>query len=98
MTDQTKQTDMVITPSKRSRLEIYLDVLRVIGNGTDKATRIMYSSNLSWKPLKETLNFLIERNLIEARNVRRSKRYYITAKGSRVLEYFKKLQEKLVTE
>jgi len=81
--------------SKRSRLEIYLDVLQAIANGTSKATRIMYSANLSWKPLKETLTFLTEKGLIEVKKSRKSKTYYITPKGHRVREYFKKLQEKI---
>ena len=81
---------------KRSRLEIYLDVLKVIHNGHAKPTRIMYSSNLSWKPLKEILDSLLDQNLIEVQVEKKSKRYYITPKGLRVLGYFKKLQEELV--
>ena len=95
MIREEESINSVILVNKRSRLEIYLDVLKVIANGTSKATRIMYNSNLSWKPLKETLEFLTKQGLIEVKKHRRSKRYYITSKGLRVLEYFKKLQELL---
>ena len=97
MIGEKEPVNSVVLVSKRSRLEIYLDVLQVIANGTSKATRIMYSANLSWKPLKETLTFLTEKGLIEVRKHRRSKRYYITPKGRRVLDYFKKLQENLLS-
>ena len=43
---------------RRSKLEVYLDVLWTIKNGTRKPTRIMYESNLSWKPLQRTLDSL----------------------------------------
>jgi len=83
-------------PERRSRLEIYLDVLSVIHTGKTKPTRIMYGSNLSWMPLKEVLDSLIEQGLIEVEVENNSKRYHITPKGLRVLGYFKKLQEELV--
>ncbi|MCD6530463.1 transcriptional regulator [Candidatus Bathyarchaeota archaeon] len=81
---------------KRSRLEIYLDVLRVISNGCSKPTRIMYSSNLSWKPLKEILESLIKQELIRVEVEKKAKRYYITPRGLRVLGYFKKIREELI--
>ena len=83
---------------KRSRLEIYLDVLRVISRGNSKPTRIMYSSNLSWKPLKEMLESLIKQDLIRVESEKKAKRYYITPKGLRVLGYFKKLREELIVK
>ncbi|MEM2875971.1 MAG: DUF4364 family protein [Candidatus Bathyarchaeia archaeon] len=83
---------------KRSRLEIYLDVLIVISNGNAKPTKIMYNSNLSWKPLKEILDSLMEQGLIEVDSERKSKRYRITPKGLRVLGYFKKIREELVVK
>lgn len=80
---------------RRSRLEIYLDVLRAIGNGIHKPSRIMYSTNLLWRTLMEALNFLLENELIEIRKINKSKRYYITPKGSKVLWYFERIRETL---
>ena len=44
--------------SKRSRLEIYLDVLKAIERGNEKRTRIMYCTNVSWNPLMRVLSAL----------------------------------------
>ncbi len=52
--------------SKRSRLEIYLDILKVLRKGESRPTRIMYQSNLSWKPLMKILDSLIKQEIVEA--------------------------------
>jgi predicted transcriptional regulator len=76
-------------PHKRSRLEIYIDILKIISKGSCKPTRIMYSSNLSWKPLKKALESMSEQGLItEEKNGIRSN-YYVTDKGKVILNYFK---------
>jgi predicted transcriptional regulator len=79
---------------RRSKLEIYLDVLRVIKGGVQKPTRIMYGANLSWKPLQQVLRSLLDQGLIMEIDVsdggdkRTSKHYEITQKGENVLRYF----------
>lgn len=70
---------------KRSKLEIYLDVLRVIRAGYSKPTNIMYKSNLSWITLRDILDSLIERGLITAIEKDGRKLYFITSKGKSVL-------------
>ena len=81
---------------KRSRLEIYLDILRVIKSGVQKPTRIMYSTNLSWNPLQEILDSLITQNLIVMKEEGSRKSYEITEKGRTALKYFNQAK-KLVT-
>ena len=71
---------------KRSRLEIYFDVLRVIRRGTNKPTRIMYSSNLSWLPLTRILSNLTSRGYIINEQFKGHSFYKITAKGWQALE------------
>jgi predicted transcriptional regulator len=89
---------------RRSKLEVYLDVLWTIKNGTRKPTRIMYESNLSWKPLQKTLNSLMRQDLIEEyepldlRDKRTSTCYELTQKGENVLMYFKKAEDLLEIE
>ena len=81
---------------RRSKLEVYLDVLWTIKKGTRKPTRIMYESNLSWKLLQRTLDSLINQALIEEyepsdlRDKRTSTCYGLTQKGENVLNYFNK--------
>ncbi len=83
---------------KRSRLEIYLDVLRVIKNGVHKPTRIMYTTNLSWNPLQEILNSLISQDLIVMKDDGSRKRYEITEKGRTALKYFRQTKELVSVE
>jgi len=73
---------------KRSRLEIYLDVLKAIQRGTSKPTRIMYRTNLSWKPLIKILNSLVDQDLIVRNEKNGHVVYKIAEKGKNVLEYF----------
>ena len=89
---------------RRSKLEVYLDVLWTIKNGTKKPTRIMYESNLSWKPLQRTLNSLVSQDLISEyepmniRDKRTSTCYELTAKGENVIKYFKRAEDLLELE
>ncbi len=73
---------------KRSRLEIYLDVLKVIRQGTHKPTRIMYRTNLSWKPLMKILDSMLDQGLIHKVEEGKHTTYNIADKGRNVLEYF----------
>jgi len=89
---------------RRSKLEIYLDVLWVIKNGTRKPTRIMYGANLSWKPLQRILNSMINQDLIRevdaslSRDKRTNIYYEITQKGENVVKYFNRAKDLLELE
>jgi len=78
---------------KRSKLEIYLDVLKVICAGTRKPTRIMYGANLSWIPLVRILESLLDQGLIAGEEDHKHTVYHITEKGRNVLEYFSEAME-----
>lgn len=49
---------------RRSRLEIYMDVLRVVSEGECKPTLIMYRSNLSWRTCTRYINRLMKEGLL----------------------------------
>ncbi|MFC1755651.1 winged helix-turn-helix domain-containing protein [Thermoproteota archaeon] len=50
---------------RRSRIERYLDILRVVEkHGPIKQTHIMYKANLSWIELKNSLNHLMKLKFI----------------------------------
>lgn len=82
---------------RRSKLEIYVEVLQIIKGGTSKPTRIMYEANLSWDHLHRILNPMLSQGLIEEidttnerrRDKRTNKRYELTQKGENVLRYFR---------
>lgn len=80
---------------RRSRLEIILKTLSVVREGNDKPTRIMYAINLSWRPTQNILSNLLEQGCLEVKTAsgRSTKRYTITEKGIKVLDYFEKANE-----
>ena len=84
--------------NRRSKLEIYVDIMEEIRNGTILPTRIMYAANLSWKPLQQILKSLVTQELIEECTAeegdkRTKKAYHLTEKGLNVLHYFRKAKE-----
>ena len=83
--------------TRRTRLEIMLNVLSAVKEGVNKPTRIMYAANMSWNPTKKILEKLLDEGFLEVTEEplgRRSKnRYEITEKGIKVLEYFYGAQE-----
>ena len=85
--------------NRRSRLEIHLDVLKLIKEGTVVPTRIMYGANLSWKLLNGILSNMVAQSLIEEVDVsggldkRTSTIYRVTPKGVRVVRYFDRAKE-----
>lgn len=88
---------------RRTRLEIVIEVLNLIKDGTKKPTHIMYGACISWKSLMDILGTLISKDLIKeyslerlgkARLDRRTPRHYeITEKGLNVLNYFRELKD-----
>ena len=89
---------------RRLKLEVYMDVLWVIKNGTRKPTRIMYGANLSWKPLQRILRSLVSQDLIGeldysgSRDKRTNKVYELTSKGENVIRYFNQAKHLLKVE
>jgi predicted transcriptional regulator len=81
---------------KRSRLERYFDILKAISNGETKPTRIMYKANLSWDSLQTFFESLLEQAFIQVDTVKASKRYSITPKGQRALNYYFRATRELV--
>ncbi len=81
--------------ARRSRFEIYVDILNEIMDGVSKPTKIMYAANLSYKPLKEILRSMLDQGLImEIAGSKKDKRtkvtYELTTKGVNVVRYFSK--------
>jgi predicted transcriptional regulator len=83
---------------RRSRFEIYVDVLTEIMNGAKKPTRIMYGANLSYKPLKNIIQSLLDQGLIEEeskkiKDKRTKVEYRLTHKGVNVVRYYSKAKD-----
>ncbi|MCW4055114.1 MAG: winged helix-turn-helix domain-containing protein [Candidatus Bathyarchaeota archaeon] len=85
---------------RRSKLEMYVDILFVLARkGPLKLTHIMYKANVNCSVLTEYLGFLIQKELVEERTVRKSRTVYaITQRGITVLKYFGELKRVLPIE
>ena len=85
---------------RRSKLEIYLDILDVLSfKGPLKLTHIMYKSNVNCNVLKEQLDFLIKNNLIEERILAKERVVYaISQRGLNVLKAFREVKQVLQIE
>jgi len=80
---------------RRSKFEIYIDIMSLIKNGVHIPTRIMYNANLSWKPLKEILKSMCLQGVIQeisgdGDDKRTKRNYVLTEKGENILRYFNK--------
>jgi predicted transcriptional regulator len=82
---------------RRSKLEIYLDLLRVLAQcGPLKLTHIMHKANMNCGILKEYLDSLVEQGLVKQRISGREKIVYaITQRGVIVLTKLRELKEVL---
>lgn len=83
-------------------MDIILSILSAVRDGVDKPTRIMYATNLSWRPTQNILRLLVNQGLLmEVRDgrERRSKvRYRLTEKGYEVVNYFEKAKDLIILE
>lgn len=73
---------------RRSRIELYVDILQAIANGRESPTRIVYAANLSYDRVVKCLDFLEEQNLIQRSSDTKKRRYKVVSKGTDVLRYF----------
>ena len=87
---------------KRNKTQMYIDVLRAVKDGLKKPTRIMYRSNLSWRPLKNILDELATLGLVERKTVnpqngyRKRAIYMITKKGAKIVQKANELENELI--
>ena len=73
---------------KRSRLEIYLDILKTVKSGVNKPTAIMNRCNLAWNPYMIILETLIVNGLLDMLDIGTRKTYELTERGQEFLRQF----------
>ncbi len=83
-----------MTHYRRSRIELYVDVLRAIDNGRRSPSRMVYAANLSYDRVIRCLNFLEEQSLIQ-RIEGKDKRFTMTERGREVIKYFDEVETSL---
>ena len=83
--------------SRRSKLDIQLEVLKAVREGVGKPTRIMYATNMSWNPVRKILDSLVDGGLLSVISNtvgnRAKRRYEITEKGVSALIYIEGAKE-----
>ncbi|MCS7096145.1 MAG: winged helix-turn-helix domain-containing protein [Candidatus Bathyarchaeota archaeon] len=70
---------------RKSKLEIYIDILRVAARGTCKPTMMLYTVNISRALLSKMLENLEGWGLLEQKKTKGHSMFLITEKGKRVL-------------
>ncbi len=84
-----------MTVKRRGKLEIIADILRSIQTkqGKIKPTHLLYKSNLSHAKLKEYIDMLIKKGMIEERLVKGRKMFFIKENGHKFLLEFERVKE-----
>ena len=79
---------------RRSKIEIINDILIAIQEkgGRIKPTHLLYKSNLSHEKMKQYVEELINKKMVEEELVD-GKYYIITNKGRKYIDEFKKIKE-----
>ena len=80
---------------RRGKLEVIADILRSIQDkeGKIKPTHLLYKSNLSHAKLKEYVNMLLEKGMIEERPVKGRKMFFMKDQGHKFLLEFERIKE-----
>ena len=80
---------------RRGKLEIIADILRSIQNkkGNIKPTHLLYKSNLSHAKLKEYVDILMEKEMIEEQVIKGRKMFIMKDQGYKFLLEFERIKE-----
>ena len=80
--------DTSMSSSRRSKFEIWSEVLEFCLRAKRTQTWLLRKTRLKTSAIKETLEFLLSRNLIEQLNDGDMKKYQTTKRGEEVLKRF----------
>ena len=80
---------------RRGKLEIIADILMSVKNkeGKIKPTHLLYKSNLSHAKLKEYINILLEKGMIQEQIVKGKKMIIMKDQGYKFLLEFERIKE-----
>jgi predicted transcriptional regulator len=84
----------LVQPEKpRSKIRIYLDILRAIEDGGKaKPTRVLQKANLSHDRLTKYLGELVEKKLVSENEDNGNRYYSLTAEGIKFLDELKRAE------
>lgn len=80
---------------RRGKLEIIADILKSIQDkeGKIKPTHLLYKSNLSHAKLKEYVDILLKKGMIEEQSVKNKKMFLMKDRGYKFLLEFERIKE-----
>jgi len=80
---------------RRGKLDIIADILRSIQEkeGQIKPTHLLYKSNLSHTKLKEYVDILLKKRMIEEQSVNGKKLFLMKDRGHKFLLEFERIKE-----
>ncbi|MAH33666.1 hypothetical protein CL615_04735 [archaeon] len=84
-----------MSEKRRGKLEIIADILRSIQskNGRIKPTHLLYKSNLSHAKLKEYIDVLMKKGMIEEKQEKGKKIFLMKELGYKFLLEFERIKE-----
>lgn len=85
----------ILGAPRRSKLEVKIDIMQAIADGSGRPTHIMYRSNLSWAVMRGVMKVLEQQNLIVSTDLEGRRNYTLTDKGQRVLETYRNVKKQL---
>jgi len=80
---------------KRTKLEIYVDILNVLAHGGPmKLTQIINKANVNYSKIKQYIDFLTKLDTVEEQTFKKEHRVFaVTQRGIAVLKYFRELTQ-----
>ncbi len=85
----------LLSGPRRSKLEVKIDIMQAIADGSGRPTHIMYRSNLSWAVMRSVMKVLEQQQLVISREVEGRRNYILTEKGTRVLQTYHTVKSQL---
>ncbi|MHB2037115.1 MAG: winged helix-turn-helix domain-containing protein [Nitrososphaerales archaeon] len=77
---------------RRSKMEVKIDIMQAIADGSGRPTHIMYRSNLSWAVMRSVMKVLEQQGLVISKEIEGRRSYVLTDKGSRVLHTYRSVK------
>ena len=76
-------------------MEIRMDILTVVMEGSEGPTQIMYKANLSWTLVTNHLKELVKNGILSERSIKNRFAYGLTEKGISILRSYRRVVEEV---
>ena len=87
-----------VSLKRRSRMEIYLDIIQAASLRPMRPTQIMKEANISYSELRGIIENLEKKELLGSETTLAGKYYQATAEGLKLLEDFRSVRERIFPE